>query len=77
MNTYLEKIERAITMLCELPSGDLVRFDVLRGDVVARRTFNGPVVAVWRHYQSNKPTRRNRYVTLNCERRAVTWKVQA
>ena len=39
MNTYLEKIERATTMLCELPSGDLVRFDV-----VARRTFDGPVV---------------------------------
>lgn len=73
----LRKIEQPQTMLAKLPSGHVMPIHVVRGDVVARYRQGGHVVAVWRWYQSNKPTRRNRRVMLNCASRAIVWEPQA
>jgi len=73
----LRKIERPQTMLAELPSGHVTQITVVPGDVVARYRQGGHVVAVWRWHESNKPTRRNRRVMLNCASRVIVWEPQA
>ena len=78
MNTlHLRKLATDQTLLCELPSGDVVRVNAHKNDVVATRKPGGPVIAIWCWYQHNKPTRRNRYVMLNCARHPIQWEPQA
>ncbi len=42
-------------------------------DVVARNTPDGEILGRWPWFSLTKPTRRNRYVTLNCVTRPCVW----
>jgi len=42
-------------------------------DVVAYQEPGGRVMGRWPWHYSNKPTRRNRRVTLNCVTRPIVW----
>lgn len=70
---WARKIESTQTVLCELACGDLVRVQVEVGSVAASRKPGGPVVAVWPRYAEQKPTRRNKYVNVNCCPYNVEW----
>lgn len=70
---YMLKIVRDCTIPLALSCGDVVQVDLKAGDVIASRSEGGPVIASWSRDHAGKPTRRNRYVMLNCSRYAVAW----
>ncbi len=58
---------------CEMTLRQLVPLREAQRDVVAYDAPGGAPVVRWDWWNSQKPTRRNRAVMLNCARRQAVW----